>query len=293
MYSLFVYDENFQPIGVVEDIHSLQWLSEYQSVGEVKLVVSATAKNRLLLHDGYRLFCTQQPESAIICETELTDDGKEAKLTVRAQLSAARWEHRVVMATENITKIESGILALIRKYRNGLPGITAAAKGFAASIDMQITWGSVLGAVMRLCAASTLGFREIFSAKTRTDTFEVYSGTDRTRGIAYNGYFGDDIDNLADIKIQKGSADFKNVAIVAGEGQGKDRTVVTVTLGNYTGERRRELFVDAKDISRTYQIATQSGTDAQGNPTYSYTDARYTDAAYIALLQARGMEKLL
>ncbi|MEF9970515.1 MAG: hypothetical protein RR759_08695, partial [Ruthenibacterium sp.] len=73
MYSLFVYDENFQPIGVVEDIHSLQWLSEYQSVGEVKLVVSATAKNRLLLCDGYRLFCTQQSESAIICETELAD----------------------------------------------------------------------------------------------------------------------------------------------------------------------------------------------------------------------------
>lgn len=285
--TLYVYNAALERIGLVEDIRSLQWLSEYQDAGEVKLVCSATPKNTGLLVDGNRLYCTEQPESAVIREAALEDKGKDATLTVRAPLSVSRWADRIVMATENITGVENGMLGLATKHRRGLPGTTAAAKGLTAKTDTQITWGSVLVAETSLAAASGLGFRENFAPETGVETFEVYQGTDRTTGKEYNGYFGDDIDNLSNLKIVQGSAGWKNVAIVGGQGEGTARKIITVTLGSYAGDDRRELWVDAKDISQTYQVATPDG---QGG--YNYTEATYTDSQYAALLEARGLEKL-
>ncbi|MBS6865077.1 MAG: siphovirus ReqiPepy6 Gp37-like family protein [Oscillospiraceae bacterium] len=285
--TLYVYDKALQRAGIVEDIRSLQWLEEYQDAGEAKLVCSATEKNRALLADGNRLYCTEQAESAIVRQAELTDDGKDAELTVRAVFSAARWADRVVMATEQIEEAEAGMLALAEKHRRGLPGATAAAKGLAVPVDTQATWSGVLEAWQTLAKASGLGFREIFAPETGVETFEVYKGTDRTQGDAYRGYFGDDIDNLTDIRIVQGSDGWKNCAIVGGEGEGAQRKIVTVSLGTYTGDDLRELWVDAKDIGRKYQIAAPDGSGG-----YTYTDATYTEEEYAAVLAARGLEKL-
>lgn len=285
--TLYVYNTALERIGLVEDSRSLQWLSEYQDAGEVKLVCSATEKNRALLADGNRLYCTEQPESAVIRHTQIDDDGKDAKLTVRAVLSAARWADRVVLGTQRISNVESGMLALITGNRRGLPGITGAACGIPAVLDTQITWGSVLEAEKALGAAAGLGFREDFDPVTGTETFCVYAGTDRTQGANYNGYFGDDIGNLSGLRIVRGSDGWKNRAIVGGQGEGTDRKIVTVSIGSYTGDDLRELWVDARDIGRNYQLAV---TDGGGGVTY--TEATYTEAEYEAVLQARGLEKL-
>ena len=83
------------------------------------------------------------------------------------------------------------------------------------------------------------------------------------------------------------------MAVVGGQDQGADRKVVTVALGSWAGDDRRELWVDAKDISTSYQVATPTGeVDEDGNPEYSYTKHTYTDAEYEALLRVRGLEKL-
>lgn len=285
--TLYVYDATPARIGMVEEIRSLQWLSQYGDAGEAKLVCSASPKNRALLAVGNRLFCTEQPESAVILETQVEDDGKDAVLTVRAPLSAARWADRVVLATEHIENAEAGMLALTEKHRRGLPGATAAAKGFSEALGTQITWGSVLEAEITLAAASGLGFREVFAPETGVETFEVYKGADRTQGADYNGYFGDDIGNLSDLKLVRGSADWKNRAIVGGEGEGADRKVVTVTLGDHSGDALRELWVDAKQVRSSYQVAVPDGSGG-----YRYETKDYTDAQYEAVLRAHGLEKL-
>lgn len=285
--TLYVYNTALERIGLVEDSRSLQWLSEYQDAGEVKLVCSATEKNCALLANGNRLYCTDQPESAVIRHTQIDDDGKDAKLTVRAVLSVARWDDRVVLGTQRINNVETGMLSLTRTNRRGLPGVTGAARGIAAHLDTQVTWGSVLDAEKTLAAAAGLGFREIFAPDTGVETFKVYEGTNRTSGTEYNGYFGDDIGNLSGLRIIRGSDGWKNRAIVGGQGEGAEREIVTISVGTYEGDDLRELWVDARDIGRTYQIAVPDGSGGS-----KYAEAVYTDAEYTAMLQARGLEKL-
>ena len=295
MYSLYVYDPALQRVGLVEEISSLQWLSLYADAGEAKLVCVASENNRALLQRGMRLWCNEQPECAVIRQTELEDDGKTAMLTVRAPLSVARWQKRVAMGTVQIRNVETAMLQLARSNRRGLAGTTAPAKGLTATTESQTSWGSVLDAEKALAAASGLGFREVFDPASGTETFEVYQGTDRTaEGTeAFVGYLGDDIGNISDIHIKDSEADWYNAAVVAGQGEGADRKVEIVSLGEALGEARRELWVDARDIAATYQTATPTGTtDADGNPRYTYEQHAYTDVEYAALLRTRGTEKL-
>lgn len=294
MYSLLVYDEAGVQIGVVEHIDSLQWLSLYQDAGEVKLVCNAVAKNIELLQVGNRLYRTDLTERAVIRETAIEDNGKKAVLTVRAVPTLQRWEDRVVMATVSITNIETAMLRIAEDNRRGLPGTASAPKGLPAKTDSQITWGSVLAAERELATLAGYGIREVYDKAADAERFEVYAGVDRTVGDNYVGYFGDDIGNLAEFKIKNSDAKYKNVAIVGGQGEGAARKVITVSLGSAQGDARRELWVDAKDIAATYQIANPTGeVDSSGNPTYNYTEKTYTDAEYTEQLRARGLQKLL
>lgn len=295
MYSLYVYGEDLQRQGVVEDVDSLQWLSLYRQAGEVKLVCAATDKNLELLRRGRRLWCSEQAESAVIAQIEISDNGKKATMTVRAPLSVNRWKDRVVMGTVVVKNVETAMLQMVNDNRRGLPGTTAPAAELTPSTDSQISWNSVLTGLEELAAAHGLGFKETFAPATGLETFSVYQGEDRSVSASDNfvGYLGDDIGNLSGIKILDTESDWKNVAVVAGQGEGAERKVVTVSLGTETGDARRELWVDARDLSSTYQVATPTGeVDEDGNPEYSYTKHTYTDAEYEALLRVRGLEKL-
>lgn len=286
--TIYIYDKNRERIGIVESVSSLQWLSQYQDAGEVKLVCAANEKNQTLLCSGNRIYCTDQKESAIITQTEIIDDGKTAQLTVRAVLSVYRWSDRVVIATENITNVEKGMLSLVEKNRRGLSGLTAVPSGISINTKTQITWGSVLDGLKNLSKTFNLGFKETFSPESGLETFSVYQGTDRTSGENYNGYFGDDIGNVSSLNITQGNIDFKNFAYVGGEGEGINRKIVTVKLDNATQDETKEMWVDAKHISKKYQVASK---DENGE--YIYTEATYSDSEYSSMLYSYGTEKLL
>jgi len=102
--------------------------------------------------------------------------------------------------------------------------------------------------------------------------FYLYNGTNRSRTQSAVPWvvFSPDFQNLLNTDYQYLTEQFKNVAVVAGEGEGAARSKVIV--GNGTGINRFEQWVDARDISSN--------------------DGTISGADYIALLQARGTEAL-
>lgn len=290
----FIYNSARERIGVLQHQDSVQWYENYSSPGEVKVVARATPQNKEMLVDGNRLYNSGSDTSARICHTTIDETETGTFITARAKITSILLADRVVMATENITNYEAGMYSVYSKNRRALPIGIAAAEGYPDSSQTEITWNSVLEAEEKLAEASGLGFKVLFDPLSGTETFKVYKGVDRSKDTSpdYVGYFGTDVGNIQNVSIESGSTDFKNVAIVAGEGEGSARTVRTVALGNVTGENRRELYVDARDIQREYQQATFAGYDEKGQPIYTYETKTYTNAQYNALLDARGREKL-
>lgn len=295
MSEFYVYNAKREKIGLLQNVESVQWLEMYQSPGEVKIVARATPDNLEMLTDGNRIYRAGGDTCALISQVAIDDAETGTTITARGCMTTELLNTRVVMATENIVNVEEGMYALYRRNRRTLPIIVGRSTGYEEKTNTEITWGSVLEAVEKLAQLSGLGIKVVFDPGSGDETFVVYKGIDRTNddSIDYIGYFGTDMDNVQSASVVSGSSDYKNVAVVVGAGEGADRAVRIVSLGYVTGENRRELYVDARDLQRNYQVATPTGEyDDNGNPIYDYTSATYTDAEYNALLDDRGRKKL-
>lgn len=295
MSNFYVYNAARERIGILQHDDAVQWLENYQSPGEVKVDAQATKNNLAMLIDGNRIYNTDTNTVARICHSDIVQTESEELITVRADITSELLSDRVVMATEHATNVEAAMYSIYNKNRRALPLAVGSAEGYTERADMEITWGSVLDAEKKLAEVSGLGFTVLFDPETGAETFKVYKGVDRSDDLnpGYVGYFGTDVGNIQNVSVTSGTTDYKNVAVVAGAGEGADREVRIVSLGSVSGENRRELYVDARDLQREYQVATPTGeVDEKGNPIYHYETRIYTDAEYYAMLDTRGMEKL-
>ena len=103
--------------------------------------------------------------------------------------------------------------------------------------------------ISSLCTASNLGTATYFDPTTKQIRFEVLSGTDRTYDNSVHPpyVFARKWDRLFERNYTESDTDYKNVAYVAGQGEGKDREILTIG-DDVIGFERREVFVDARDI---------------------------------------------
>jgi len=270
-------------------------MENYQSPGEVKITAQATPDNLAMLIDGNRIYNPDSDGAARISHVDTDQTETEDIITARADMTSELLSDRVVMGTVNITNVEVGMYTIYSQNIRGLPIAVGALHGYTETAAIEVTWNSVLDAQIRLAEAAGLGFKVLFDPATGAETYVVYRGKDRSDDMSpdYVGYFGTDVGSIENVTITSGTTDYKNVAVVAGAGEGSARTVRIVSLGTVTGENRRELYVDARDLQREYQVATPTGQhDAQGNPLYTYETRTYTDTEYNAILDARGYEKL-
>lgn len=114
-----------------------------------------------------------------------------------------------------------------------------------------------------MCQSEDIGFRIIRDGSVAL--LEFYQ-PEAKENLVFSEKFG----NLTVDALSISSANYKNYAIVLGEGEGDNRTRVDVDLTD--GEERRDLIVDAKDLQMNEGESEES---------------------YKARLTARGIEKLL
>ena len=180
------------------------------------------------------------------------------------------------MSPTNQRKMSNKITSVLAGYQEynrvprTLPMKLAAAGGFPATIQCQVSLKNLLTVLQAMAKAGGLGFRVYADPEEQTLYFEVYEGVDRTEGQEDNARvtFSDVYFNIDKPHYTENEANYKNYAIVCGAGEGMNRTIVEVDRTN--GEDRRELLVDARDLSQGEQTAAQ----------------------YAAVLTQRGNDKL-
>ncbi|MCI7254432.1 MAG: siphovirus ReqiPepy6 Gp37-like family protein, partial [Bacteroidales bacterium] len=211
MSEFYVYDGAAR-VGILEHWSSVQWLEQYASGGEAKIVAMATPQNVALLAVGRALYNPETGTAAHILSQQIDDKGASPTITLRGAVGAARLDQRVVMGTVAVKDAETGMRAMVSQNLRGLPIQLAAPAGTGVTLDTQVSWGSVLEGLETLASASGLGFGCTFDPAAGTEAFAVYAGQDRTQGEGYNGYLGDDISNITDLKLVRGVSDHANVA---------------------------------------------------------------------------------
>ena len=249
---------------------SLRWRPMYDKPGEFELHTSPHLFQ--LVERGQLILRADRPKETVRVEGVEIEGG--ALIITGRFLSCALADAGIRTQHRFDCPIEDAMRQLIQEEYNRVPRTLpmklAAAGGFPATIQCQVSLKNLLTVLQAMAKAGGLGFRVYADPEEQTLYFEVYEGVDRTEGQEDNARvtFSDVYFNIDKPHYTENEANYKNYAIVCGAGEGMNRTIVEVDRTN--GEDRRELLVDARDLSQGEQTAAQ----------------------YAAVLTQRGNDKL-
>ena len=117
-------------------------------------------------------------------------------------------------------------------------------------IQFQTRYKYISDELTNLSKASGLGWRVILDYKNKNFVFEVIEGLDLSvnQNINPPQIFSIDYDNIVQQDYTDSNIGYKNMAYVAGQGEGENREIELLN-NTETGFNRRELFIDARDIN--------------------------------------------
>lgn len=283
---VLVLNTSFETIAIIDKFESLIWTDRYCGCGDFEIYAAANDKLFENTPQDYYLWFRESEHMMIIEEKIITSDvesGNHLKVVGRSLESILDrrivWKQTVLkgdfqtaikkLINENI--ISPSISA--RKIPNFIFEASTDPVITELTIDAQFTGDTLYDAIKSLCEDHAIGFK-ITLNESNQFVFKLYAGADRSYDQTENPYvvFSPNFENIINSNYYENKQPLKNVALVAGEGEGNARK--TATVGSGSGLSRRELYVDARDIS--------TETD----------EGKLTNSQYTAQLKQRGKEKL-
>lgn len=244
---LYIYNSNRDLVGIVESFEYLRWTRRYSQCGSFELKAIATLENTELLKEGNIIWKNDDEEVGIIEHLELSQTEHEI-ITASGRFATSFLSRRIVWQTE---KLSGDISVCVEQLINNnlinpsdtarkISNITFSAPNLNVPISTQISYRNLMDAVTGLCVASDIGIKTVFSPAIGGFTISLY------RGKESQAVFSKEYENLTEQIYTISAGDYANTALVAGEGEGIERTFISITGGS--GETRHEIFVDAKDL---------------------------------------------
>ncbi len=259
---LYIYNPNRELTGIVESFEYLRWTRRYTQCGSFELKAIATPENTALLKEGNIIWKNDDEEAGIIEHLEMSQSEHEI-ITASGRFATSFLSRRIVWGTEKLSGdlsdcveqlIENNLINPTDVARQ-ITGISFFSPNLGVPISTQISFRNLMDTVTELCNTSGIGIKTVLNPATGIFTVTLYNGADS------QAVFSKEYENLTEQIYTESAADYANTALIGGEGEGADRTFVAITSGS--GETRREVFVDAKDLR-----AEDFGADYTGALTF-------------------------
>lgn len=289
--NLYLYNERLEKIDKISRFSSLIWVRRFNEAGEFELTIPANDKYVSLFNDDQFLIREDDETIMLVEKIILPEDnengdylivsGRSAEVLLDRRVNISRlpigsyngvynaqkpmFEKNVLIGAGEQRKID--LIEYADDYDVNDPIVKQ--KLFISSDRLG---ESVYENTKETAKVNEKGFE--FIKHGLKLQFRFYNGVDRSRKQSINPrvIFSPDFGNIIKSEYSLDTKKEKNSALVAGEGEGAERK--TVLIGAETGLKRKEMFVDARDLSST------SG------------DVAMTEAEYLEALKNRGSEKI-
>lgn len=257
--NLYVMDENLEIIGIIDTYKSLIWSNRYKENGDCEVYVEANTSNLNLLQKNHYLV---RSDDAMVCrinKIELQTDVENGNyLIVTGVDTKAYLDQRIIWDTMtcdgniedfirlivNSTLINAALTGRNIIKPNGGALLSLGDKANLSEVTTeQVTYTNVGAKIREYCDTYAWGYRFILDGLALM--FELYKGDDRSDSVVFSNAY----DNLIKTDYIDDASNLGNVALVGGEGEGSERKRNVSGSGESTN--RYEIFVDAKDISKT------------------------------------------
>lgn len=291
-----VLDKNFGNLATIDVFESIIWNERYYEAGDFEIYITPTEKNLKVFKIDNYIWKSDSEHIMVIDHIEITTDAEDGShLIVKGHSLGYLIKRRIVWNTLNLDGhineqfnivFDQNIISPTntnRKIDNFIFG------GLITDLDItdlviegQFTGDNIYDMVCTTSKEKAIGWKITLDALNNF-VFCFYTGKDRSYDQLENPYvvFSPTFDNIINSDYYESTKDFTNVALVAGEDQegNKRKTLEVVSDEKYaipSGLKRRELYVDARDIQ---------SVDENGN---SIPAAKYEN-----LLKNKGKERLI
>ena len=134
-------------------------------------------------------------------------------------------------------------------------------KTIGSTLSYQTRYDNLLDCLTELSKYSMLGIAIDVSVNAGVETFKILQGTDHSLEQDTNTQvvFRRSYDNVSKETYTCNYSNLKNCAYVAGQGEGADRAI-SIVGNSYTGEARREILIDARDIEDASNLPSRGET---------------------------------
>ncbi|MET4560749.1 hypothetical protein ABIA69_001893 [Lysinibacillus parviboronicapiens] len=282
---LYVCNEKFERLGYIGNFSYLLWRKKYGPGSEAELHVDVTPKNIELLKKSNIIFRQDDNEAMFIYYRQFDDSNGVDQLVIKC-FSLTRWTDRRILwkqydfntTPEQIMRqsIIENMISPTDPNRKIAPVQLATVKNIGKAIQQQISYKQVFEVCENLCTTHDIGMRCLFDG--RTLKYDFYEGSDRTINQSLNPriILSKHRSNLLKRTYEDADNDLKTTALIGGAGEGAARKMASIGT-SFTGLNRREIFIDAREISDT--------RDSNGE------QIPIPAGEYYSLLVAKGEEK--
>lgn len=286
---VLILDKLFRTVDVVDTYESLIWTDRYSACGDFEIYTTCDRHAIDIFKEDYYLWSSESEHMMIIGPRKIESDVESGNhYTVTGESLESILKRRIVWKQTSLDgNIQSQVKKLLneniinpsdtkRKISNFIFEESDDPRFSSITVSSQFTGDVLYDAVKKVCDSANVGFKVTLNDQNQF-VFKLYIGVDRSYDQIKNPYvvFSPNFENIVNSNYFSSSENLRNVALVAGEGEGTARKTVTIDDTSASGLDRRELFVDARDIS--------SSTESGGT---------MTDSQYNYLLRGRGYENL-
>ena len=257
---------DFDLLGEIDQYTSLQITRSWSGLGRIDLRINRYMNGADKLQRGHIIFPHNHLNKAYIIkhrEIELDENGKATENWSIIALPLKSWmgqrityppahtaydnkqadaetvmHHYVMNNAINPAELER-VLPSIIMGGNLLRG---------TDVSWQSRFKVLAEEIEGICELSGLGWNIIPDIQQKNYVFTALEGKNLSanQSVLPPVIFSPEFDSLGQLSYTESELDYKNYAIIAGQGEGVDRRVIM--LGDSSGFERYELFVDARDV---------------------------------------------
>lgn len=284
---LLVLNKSLDVIAIVDVYESIIWTERYYEYGDFELYTAMTQDLLNYIKTDNYIQRVGSDRVMIIEEIRIDTDSETGNhITITGRSLESILDRRVIWSQTTISgNLQNGIKKLVneniispskeeRKISNFIFKDSTDSQITGLTVEAQYTGDNLYDVISKVCEEKSIGFKVSLN-ESKQFVFELYAGADRSYEQTNYPYvvFSPNFDNIINSNYLESKENLKNVALVGGEGEGTARKYLAI--GNTSGLDRRELFVDARDIS-------SEGEDGKTLTTEQYNE----------LLKQRGNEYL-
>ena len=265
---LYVMNQSFETIGIIDSASSVIWNQRFFDCGDFEIYLRADKETVSLLKENYYIYRLDHEMVGIIENKTITTSAEEGNYyTITGRFLESILSRRIAWNQTTISgNAEECIRQLItdnvispedpkRKIENFLldekVGFTETIKDF----DLQSNGENLLETITVICKTYKIGYKVTLTPENQF-LFSLYRGEDRSYGQNVNNYvvFSPEFDNLISSEYTYNRDEYRNAAIVVGEGEGTSQK--RVSIGETSGLLRYEARIDGSGVSSNGEIIT-------------------------------------